>query len=78
MNGCPCCSNRLLRHWKHNTISWHCLNCRQEMPNFNVLSKAKQIRSFYSRVPLSLVNCYQQIPQEILEKLSFYQQLTLK
>ncbi|HBL61405.1 MAG TPA: hypothetical protein DDZ80_24150 [Cyanobacteria bacterium UBA8803] len=32
MNDCPCCSNRLLRHIRHNTIYWYCSRCRQAMP----------------------------------------------
>lgn len=78
MNDCPCCSNRLLRHWKTNTIFWYCLNCRQEMPNFNHITKHKQIKLFYSRVPLKLFSYYQKIPQDILQELSFYQQLGSK
>jgi hypothetical protein len=78
MNDCPCCSNRLLRHWKNNTIAWYCLNCRQEMPNFDLMIKKQQVKLFYSRVPLNLVSCYQKIPQEILEQLCFYQQLSIK
>lgn len=74
MNDCPCCSNRLLRHWKDQQIFWYCLNCRQEMPNFDLIIKTKQVKLFYTRVPFSLINCYQQIPHQVLVKLPFYQQ----
>ncbi len=32
MNLCPCCSDRLLRHVRHNSIYWFCSRCHQEMP----------------------------------------------
>lgn len=32
MNLCPCCSDRLLRHVRHNNIYWFCSRCHQEMP----------------------------------------------
>ncbi len=35
MNTCPCCSERLLRHARHNRVYWFCPHCRQEMPNFS-------------------------------------------
>jgi hypothetical protein len=33
MNTCPCCSNALLRHIKHGSLSWFCRSCWLEMPN---------------------------------------------
>ncbi|MGB3236747.1 MAG: hypothetical protein WBB29_00530 [Geitlerinemataceae cyanobacterium] len=33
MNTCPCCSNQLLRHIRHNRGYWFCQNCWQEMPD---------------------------------------------
>lgn len=33
MNNCPCCSDTMLRHIRHQEIYWYCLYCRQEMPN---------------------------------------------
>ncbi|MBD1808214.1 MAG: hypothetical protein KME25_26585 [Symplocastrum torsivum CPER-KK1] len=38
MNDCPCCSTRLLRHARHNSIYWYCSRCRQEMPVLGVAS----------------------------------------
>ncbi|MBD2056021.1 hypothetical protein H6F88_08305 [Oculatella sp. FACHB-28] len=35
MNTCPCCSEQLLRHARHNSIYWFCSHCWQEMPNFS-------------------------------------------
>jgi ribosomal protein L37AE/L43A len=37
MNTCPCCSEQLLRHARHNSIYWFCPHCRQEMPNFSTV-----------------------------------------
>ena len=31
MNTCPCCSEILLRHVRHNKIYWFCTHCWQEM-----------------------------------------------
>ncbi len=33
MNTCPCCSEVLLRHARHNQIYWFCPHCWQEMPD---------------------------------------------
>lgn len=33
MHTCPCCSNSLLRHVRHNSLYWYCSHCRQEMPD---------------------------------------------
>jgi hypothetical protein len=33
MNSCPCCSNQLLRHIRHQEIYWFCTSCWQRMPN---------------------------------------------
>lgn len=35
MNTCPCCSEVLLRHARHNKIYWFCTHCWQEMPNLS-------------------------------------------
>jgi hypothetical protein len=35
MNTCPCCSEQLLRHARHNGVYWFCPRCWQEMPNFS-------------------------------------------
>ena len=32
MKTCPCCSNQLLRHFRHQQLYWFCQTCRQEMP----------------------------------------------
>jgi hypothetical protein len=32
MKNCPCCSNQLLRHFRHPQLYWFCQSCRQEMP----------------------------------------------
>jgi hypothetical protein len=32
MKTCPCCSNQLLRHFRHHQLYWFCQTCRQEMP----------------------------------------------
>ncbi|XHX80814.1 MAG: hypothetical protein RBJ76_13030 [Stenomitos frigidus ULC029] len=32
MSLCPCCSEVLLRHARHNGIYWFCTHCWQEMP----------------------------------------------
>ncbi len=32
MNSCPCCSNQLLRHIRHQKLYWFCTSCWQEMP----------------------------------------------
>lgn len=36
-NYCPICSGILLRHLCSNNITWFCLRCHQEMPNFNLV-----------------------------------------
>jgi predicted amidophosphoribosyltransferase len=33
MHTCPCCSETLLRHARHNHIYWFCPHCWQEMPD---------------------------------------------
>ncbi|NEP90888.1 MAG: hypothetical protein F6K18_31030 [Okeania sp. SIO2C2] len=37
MHTCPCCSTRLLRHARHNTIYWYCPRCREEMPDLELM-----------------------------------------
>ncbi|MBW4520508.1 MAG: hypothetical protein KME16_12505 [Scytolyngbya sp. HA4215-MV1] len=32
MNTCPCCSNQMLRHFRHHQLYWFCRSCWQEMP----------------------------------------------
>ncbi|WP_013324847.1 hypothetical protein [Gloeothece verrucosa] len=39
MINCPCCSNQMLRHIRHQGIYWFCPHCYQEMPNFETLVK---------------------------------------
>jgi ribosomal protein L37AE/L43A len=36
MNTCPCCSEQLLRHARHNRVYWFCPHCWQEMPNLSL------------------------------------------
>lgn len=55
MNDCPCCSHLLLKHWKQGKTYWYCANCRQEMPNLNLVN---------------LVSSYQQEGFRILNKIS--------
>ncbi|MEO1208977.1 MAG: hypothetical protein AAFX78_05475 [Cyanobacteria bacterium J06638_20] len=43
MNICPCCSETLLRHVRHNKVYWFCPHCHQEMPNFSLQSAAQQL-----------------------------------
>jgi len=35
---CPICSDILLRHLCKGKVSWFCLGCHQEMPNFNLVT----------------------------------------
>lgn len=43
MNACPCCSNQLLRHARHNGVYWFCSHCWQEMPDLSsMLAKRNQ------------------------------------
>ncbi len=39
MTSCPCCSNQLLRHIRHQEVYWFCTSCWQEMPNLDSLLK---------------------------------------
>ncbi len=32
MNNCPCCSQTMLRHIRHQNVYWFCRNCWSEMP----------------------------------------------
>lgn len=32
MTTCPCCSNAMVRHIRHQQVSWFCRHCWQEMP----------------------------------------------
>lgn len=45
MHTCPCCSNSLLRHVRHNSLYWYCSHCRQEMPDF------ASVQARYHQVP---------------------------
>lgn len=47
MPTCPCCSTKLLRHARHNTIYWYCPHCREEMPDLKsmVLSRSQLFQS---------------------------------
>jgi hypothetical protein len=42
MTSCPCCSNQLLRHIRHQEVYWFCTSCWQEMPNLDPLLKNDQ------------------------------------
>jgi ribosomal protein L37AE/L43A len=33
---CPCCSNRMLRHFRQQQVYWFCRECWQEMPVYNL------------------------------------------
>lgn len=53
MHTCPCCSNSLLRHVRHNSLYWYCSHCRQEMPDFtSVQARYQQVRQLGDLVPL--------------------------
>jgi len=54
MHNCPCCSTKLLRHVRSNSIYWYCPHCREEMPDLEsmVLSRSTQAES--ARVWFSL------------------------
>jgi hypothetical protein len=43
MNSCPCCSNQLLRHIRHQGIYWFCTSCWQEMPNLDSSLKNDEV-----------------------------------
>jgi ribosomal protein L37AE/L43A len=47
MPECPCCSQKLLRHFRHGRVYWFCSHCWQEMPNLSdlVLEAATRARS---------------------------------
>ncbi len=32
MTHCPCCADRLLRQYRHGSLSWFCRTCWTEMP----------------------------------------------
>lgn len=49
LNTCPCCSEVLLRHIRHDGVYWFCQHCWQEMPNFS----DKNVES-YRRLPTLL------------------------
>ncbi len=53
MNTCPCCSETLLRHARHNGVYWFCPHCWQEMPDPS-LSNRKSCRSLSSLSESSL------------------------
>ncbi|MEW6491310.1 MAG: hypothetical protein AB1589_01990 [Cyanobacteriota bacterium] len=38
MNTCPCCSEQLLRHVRHDSIYWFCPRCKQEMPVLELIN----------------------------------------
>lgn len=43
---CPCCSHRMLRHIRHDSMYWFCRSCWQEMPDFtSTLSTRRQLES---------------------------------
>jgi ribosomal protein L37AE/L43A len=44
MPECPCCSEKLLRHFRQGKVYWFCTHCWQEMPDFTPNSKEIQIK----------------------------------
>ncbi|NJL37937.1 MAG: hypothetical protein HC840_31810 [Leptolyngbyaceae cyanobacterium RM2_2_4] len=46
MNTCPCCSEQLLRHARHNSVYWFCPHCWQEMPNLSsaIATNQRQVK----------------------------------
>ncbi|MEB3336136.1 MAG: hypothetical protein VKJ46_01650 [Leptolyngbyaceae bacterium] len=44
MNFCPCCSEQLLRHVRHNSVYWFCTHCWQEMPALPLIVKTRRER----------------------------------
>ncbi|HIK39533.1 MULTISPECIES: hypothetical protein [Thermoleptolyngbya] len=54
MNLCPCCSEPLLRHARHNRVYWFCTHCWQEMPNLADVIQARQQVQLAAPVALSL------------------------
>ena len=77
MHTCPCCSESLLLHVRHNTIYWYCSHCRQEMPNLesilgNSRSQKQSIESWLGitgetprLVGLSLVEIVESVKQTV-------------
>lgn len=57
MNNCPCCSQLMLRHARHNRVYWFCTHCWQEMPNFSTIALTEHTtsRSLGNVSPSSLV-----------------------
>jgi len=51
MNKCPCCSDQLLRHARHNEVYWFCTHCWQEMPDLaSIMLKKQQNRQQLERL----------------------------
>ncbi|NJN90655.1 MAG: hypothetical protein HC878_10010 [Leptolyngbyaceae cyanobacterium SL_5_14] len=46
MNTCPCCSEQLLRHARHNSVLLVCPHCWQEMPNLSsaIATNQRQVK----------------------------------
>ncbi|MDJ0519564.1 MAG: hypothetical protein F6K22_21465 [Okeania sp. SIO2F4] len=58
MHTCPCCSTKLLRHVRHNSIYWYCPHCREEMPDLEsiLLSRSQLSHSYGSWLELRKQN----------------------
>ncbi len=51
MTNCPCCSNQMLRHIRHQRVYWFCRTCWQEMP---VLKQSAGLDSNFNLSSLNL------------------------
>jgi ribosomal protein L37AE/L43A len=51
MNECPCCSDQLLRHVRHQEVYWFCLSCHQEMPNLTLHPKLSIVLEMHEISP---------------------------
>ncbi|MEM6423728.1 MAG: hypothetical protein AAGF66_04480 [Cyanobacteria bacterium P01_H01_bin.119] len=58
-NTCPCCSETLLRHARHNGVYWFCSHCWQEMPELPQPTlvahphKTAEFEALFRQVPVS-------------------------
>ncbi|MBD1870666.1 hypothetical protein H6F93_21885 [Leptolyngbya sp. FACHB-671] len=59
MASCPCCSDQMLRHIRHNQTYWFCRSCWQEMPlmqpSLNLVSASLERRFVLANAERSLV-----------------------
>lgn len=46
---CPCCSHTLLRHIRHQKITWFCKKCWQDMPLLEKISVRKGLKNLTYR-----------------------------